>query len=153
MHCYCGADLDKSQFEALHNHPLYDTFDLNAGNQRRFFLLQVPVGQGGKDFAETNMLLPGMLPMPRWFECRSVQLILQPDSGTAFGDIYNVEFVIGRRTVFHVLAKDLLNPKAVDATILQGQYFNAVFDNTRSTTRVFAQGRLIINGTLYREKI
>lgn len=151
-HCYCGKELDKSQFEALHNHPLYDTFDLDAGNQRRFFLFHTPVGQAGKDFAETNMLLGGMLPIPRWFECRSVQLVLHPDSGTAFWDIYNVEFLIGLRTVFHVLAKDLLKPKAVDATILQGQHFNAVFDNNQSPTVVFAQGKLIIHGTLYREK-
>ena len=150
--CYCGATLEKSNFEVMHNHPVYDSFNLPAGDQRRFHLFSVPMGMDGKEFVDTNMMMCGVLPMPRWFECESAQLILEKGSDQDFPHCFEVEFSIGGRRIFDVTASNLLKPIPLRETILQGQNFHSVFTKTSSQPLGCIKGMFVLNGTLSKEK-
>lgn len=58
--------------------PLYDIQTYAQAGQASLSFFQVPAGQGGKTFADTNMMMPGQLPSGMNFLCTGVELQFFP---------------------------------------------------------------------------
>lgn len=65
------------QVEAL-KWSLYDTLAYAAAGQSQLQFFQVPKGQSGKTFAQTNMTAAGLLPAPQSFLIQTIELFFFP---------------------------------------------------------------------------
>src|SRR5208283_5710573 len=63
---------------------LFDTLQYVAAGQTQLQFFQVPKGQAGKTFAQTNMTIAGSLPAPQSFLIQTIELYLIPGSAIAF---------------------------------------------------------------------
>lgn len=66
--------------------PFYDFQSYAAAGVTSQIFFQVPNGQSGKTFADTNMVLPGQFPAPTAFLCTAVMVFFDPgatDSATS----------------------------------------------------------------------
>ena len=87
----------KGQYEGLRQ-TLYDFQTYAAAGQTSLSFFQVPVGQGGKTIADTNIEVAGSLPQPKHFLVESIEIYLYPgvDPATentgALGTLAETEF-------------------------------------------------------------
>lgn len=67
----------KGQYEGIRQ-SLYDFQTYAAAGQTSLSFFQVPVGQGGKTIADTNIEVSGTLPQPKHFLVESIEVYLYP---------------------------------------------------------------------------
>ena len=67
----------KGQYEGVRQ-TLYDFQTYDSAGQTSLSFFQVPVGQGGKTIADTNIEIAGALPQPKHFLVESIELYLFP---------------------------------------------------------------------------
>ena len=65
------------QFEAVRQ-TLYDFQSYAVAGQTQLTFFQLPVGQGGKTLADTNMEVAGQIPNPKMFLIQSIEIMLLP---------------------------------------------------------------------------
>lgn len=58
--------------------PYYDRQSYGTAGATSFSFFQTPNGQGGKTFADTNMLAAGQFPAPTAFLCTAIQVVFYP---------------------------------------------------------------------------
>lgn len=63
--------------------PFYDYQAYATGGFTQALFFQVPAGQGGKTFADTNMTLAGQFPSPTTFVINDVQVLFVPGGPTS----------------------------------------------------------------------
>jgi hypothetical protein len=63
--------------------PFYDFQAYAAGGATQMLFFQVPAGQGGKTFGDTNMTLAGQFPSPTTFVIDDIQVYLNPGAVVA----------------------------------------------------------------------
>ena len=63
--------------------PLYDYQDYAAAGAQTFSFFQVPKGQNGKTFEDTNMTNAGTLPAPKEFLCMGMEFFFHSGAATA----------------------------------------------------------------------
>jgi hypothetical protein len=70
--------VNRSQEYEVTRQSLYDFQTYAAAGQTSLTFFQVPIGQGGKTIADTNLELAGQLPAPKYFLVESIELYLHP---------------------------------------------------------------------------
>lgn len=119
------------QFEAVRQ-TLYDFQTYAQAGQTQLTFFQLPVGQGGKTLADTNMETAGQLPNPKMFLVQSIEILFFPggtanalpstgalaDAASQFlNDVYNVgksgwlEFFIGSKPYLREAPLNRFPPK------------------------------------------
>ncbi len=63
--------------------PQYDFQAYGTAGATSFIFFQVPNGQGGKTFADTNMVLPGQFPAPTAFLCTAIMIAFFPGAAAS----------------------------------------------------------------------
>lgn len=70
--------INRSQEYEVTRQTLYDFQTYASAGQTSLNFFQVPIGQGGKTIADTNMELAGNLPAPKYFLVESIEIYFFP---------------------------------------------------------------------------